>query len=141
MLWSTPCRRYCAVSCRASSTCAVLLLEPGLLDSVPFPGLLIQSSLRSIHVGCIASHPRVVQLVHASVVGAMLCGVIRKSSSDADDRYELFCDDKGRRIRVSADCWIAGDCSLDLVPAEIQADRAKLRMACSLVDMVGKVHF
>lgn len=70
----------------------------------------------------------------------MLCGVSRKSTSNDEDRYKLFCDDKGRRIRVSADSWIPGDCSLDLqVPAEVHVDNAALKLSSSIADIVGKV--
>ncbi|KAK6634936.1 hypothetical protein RUM44_000183 [Polyplax serrata] len=70
----------------------------------------------------------------------MLCGVSRKSVNNEGDQYKLFCDDKGRRIRVSADSWIHGDCSLDLkVPAEVHVDNAALKLSSSIADIVGKV--
>ncbi|KAL0277133.1 UNVERIFIED_CONTAM: hypothetical protein PYX00_004520 [Menopon gallinae] len=70
----------------------------------------------------------------------MFCGVGGRSvSHDSGDAYRLFCDEKGRRIRVSADCWISGN-ALELpVPAEAEIDCAELRISGSIADIVGKV--
>ncbi|EEB15943.1 hypothetical protein Phum_PHUM397100 [Pediculus humanus corporis] len=69
----------------------------------------------------------------------MLCGVSRKSLSREGTIKKLFCDDKGRRIRVSADSWIPGDCSLELkVPAEVHVDSKVLKLSSSIADIVGR---
>lgn len=97
------------------------------------------NTAKCVSYGCNRSGVLLPLFFHVKCL-TMLCGVIRKSNYDEEDRYKLFCDDKGRRIRVSADCWIDKNPSFELeLPAEVKVDNTNIYLACSLVDMVGKV--